>query len=166
VNVGCFQLQVSALPIGSACGPRVSCASLLLHIHHQPSHTPDNPIISPITHITAAMFRTSIVRSARAVAQVSARSYSTPAFRRAIPTPFAAARTVAPVSRITAVRCYAAGSGLNQEEVTGRILDLLKNFDKVRILETKENEKCYTDNVPPGLRPFESTNPLPHAIET
>jgi hypothetical protein len=165
VNVGCFQLQVSALPIGSACGPRVSCASLLLHIHHQPSHTPDNPIISPITHITAAMFRTSIVRSARAVAQVSARSYSTPAFRRAIPTPFAAARTVAPVSRITAVRCYAAGSGLNQEEVTGRILDLLKNFDKVRILETNENEKCYTDNVPPGLRPFESTNPLPHAIE-
>jgi hypothetical protein len=140
VNVGYFQLQVSALPIGSACGPRVSCASLLLHIHHQPSHTPDNPIISPITHITAALFRTSIVRSARAVAQVSARSYSTPAFRRAIPTPFAAARTVAPVSRITAVRCYAAGSGLNQEEVTGRILDLLKNFDKVRIHGTNGNE--------------------------
>lgn len=126
------------LPIGSACGPRVSCASLLLHIHHQPSHTPYIPIIYPITHITAAMFRTSIVRSARAVAQVSARSYSTPAFRRAIPTPFAAARTVAPVSRITAVRCYAAGSGLNQEEVTGRILDLLKNFDKVRIRTLKE----------------------------
>lgn len=79
------------------------------------------------------MFRTTIVRSARAVAQASTRSYSTPAFRRAIPTPFAAARTPAPVSRITAVRCYAAGSGLNQEEVTGRILDLLKNFDKVRL---------------------------------
>lgn len=79
------------------------------------------------------MFRSSIVRSARAVAQASARSYSTPAFRRAIPTPFAAAWTPAPVSRITAVRCYAAGSGLNQEEVTGRILDLLKNFDKVRM---------------------------------
>ncbi|KAM0714354.1 hypothetical protein Q7P37_010141 [Cladosporium fusiforme] len=76
------------------------------------------------------MFRTTIVRSARAVAQASTRSYSTPAFRRAIPTPFAA-RQIAPVSRITAVRCYAAGSGLNQEEVTGRILDLLKNFDKV-----------------------------------
>lgn len=83
------------------------------------------------------MFRTSIVRSARAVAQASARSYSTPAFRRAIPTPFAA-RTSAPVSRIAAVRCYAAGSGLNQEEVTGRILDLLKNFDKVRMNEKRE----------------------------
>lgn len=77
------------------------------------------------------MFRTSIVRSARAVAQTSARTYSTPAFRRAV-TPFAALRTPAPVSRITAVRCYAS-AGLNQEEVTGRILDLLKNFDKVRM---------------------------------
>lgn len=100
--------------------------------YHPPPQQPSQPI-SSITHTTIAMFRTSIVRSARAVAQASARSYSTPAFRRAIPTPFAAAWTPAPVSRITAVRCYAAGSGLNQEEVTGRILDLLKNFDKVRI---------------------------------
>ncbi|KIW03151.1 acyl carrier protein [Verruconis gallopava] len=30
-----------------------------------------------------------------------------------------------------AVRCYAASSGLSKEEVQGRILDLLKNFDKV-----------------------------------
>lgn len=92
-----------------------------------------HPAYTSISHTTAAMFRTSIARSARAVAQASARSYSTPAFRRAIPTPFASAWTPAPVSRITAVRCYAAGSGLNQEEVTGRILDLLKNFDKVRM---------------------------------
>ena len=100
--------------------------------YNPPPQQPSQPI-SPITHTTVAMFRSSIVRSARAVAQASARSYSTPAFRRAVPTPFAAAWTPAPVSRITAVRCYAAGSGLNQEEVTGRILDLLKNFDKVRM---------------------------------
>jgi NADH dehydrogenase (ubiquinone) 1 alpha/beta subcomplex 1 len=30
------------------------------------------------------------------------------------------------------VRYYASGSGLGKEEVTGRIVDLLKNFDKVR----------------------------------
>lgn len=100
--------------------------------YNPPPQHPSQPIF-PITYTTLAMFRSSIVRSARAVAQASARSYSTPAFRRAIPTPFAAAWTPAPVSRITAVRCYAAGSGLNQEEVTGRILDLLKNFDKVRM---------------------------------
>ena len=79
------------------------------------------------------MFRTAIVRSARAAAQASSRSYSTPAFRRAIPSSPFVARIPPPVSRIAAVRCYAAGSGLNQEEVTGRILDLLKNFDKVRM---------------------------------
>ncbi|KAJ4375063.1 mitochondrial acyl carrier protein [Neocucurbitaria cava] len=31
-----------------------------------------------------------------------------------------------------AVRCYAASAGLSQEEVSGRIMDLLKNFDKVQ----------------------------------
>jgi hypothetical protein len=31
-----------------------------------------------------------------------------------------------------AVRCYAASAGLSKDEVTGRIMDLLKNFDKVR----------------------------------
>jgi len=30
-----------------------------------------------------------------------------------------------------AVRCYAASAGLSKDEVTGRIMDLLKNFDKV-----------------------------------
>jgi NADH dehydrogenase (ubiquinone) 1 alpha/beta subcomplex 1 len=30
-----------------------------------------------------------------------------------------------------AVRCYAASAGLSKDEVQGRILDLLKNFDKV-----------------------------------
>lgn len=29
------------------------------------------------------------------------------------------------------IRCYAASSGLSKDEVQGRILDLLKNFDKV-----------------------------------
>jgi NADH dehydrogenase (ubiquinone) 1 alpha/beta subcomplex 1 len=80
------------------------------------------------------MFRTAIARSARVVAQSSSRSYSTPAFRRAIIPSAPFARIPAPVSRIAAVRCYAAGSGLNKDEVTGRILDLLKNFDKVRRL--------------------------------
>ena len=30
-----------------------------------------------------------------------------------------------------AARCYSASAGLSQDEVTGRIMDLLKNFDKV-----------------------------------
>lgn len=36
-----------------------------------------------------------------------------------------------PSTVLGAVRAYSAHAGLNQEEVQGRILDLLKNFDKV-----------------------------------
>jgi hypothetical protein len=39
-----------------------------------------------------------------------------------------------PSTYFQAVRCYAASAGLNQDEVTGRIMDLLKNFDKVGTL--------------------------------
>jgi hypothetical protein len=40
-------------------------------------------------------------------------------------------RQTTPSPYLQAVRCYAASAGLSQEEVTGRIMDLLKNFDKV-----------------------------------
>jgi NADH dehydrogenase (ubiquinone) 1 alpha/beta subcomplex 1 len=33
--------------------------------------------------------------------------------------------------RFQAARCYAASAGLSKEEITGRVLELLKNFDKV-----------------------------------
>jgi NADH dehydrogenase (ubiquinone) 1 alpha/beta subcomplex 1, acyl-carrier protein len=32
------------------------------------------------------------------------------------------------------VRCYASGGGLQEDEVKGRIMDLLKNFDKVGLV--------------------------------
>ncbi|CAK4031746.1 acyl carrier [Lecanosticta acicola] len=75
------------------------------------------------------MFRTALLRSARTL---SARA-AVPAFRTAaIRSPFITSRVSSPATTISAVRCYASGSGLGQEEVTGRILDLLKNFDKVQ----------------------------------
>jgi NADH dehydrogenase (ubiquinone) 1 alpha/beta subcomplex 1 len=48
-----------------------------------------------------------------------------------VASPFVSTRISSPAVSISAVRCYASASGLGQEEVTGRILDLLKNFDKV-----------------------------------
>jgi hypothetical protein len=38
-----------------------------------------------------------------------------------------------PSTYFQAVRCYSASAGLSQTEVTGRIMDLLKNFDKVHL---------------------------------
>ncbi|KAI5363985.1 Putative Acyl carrier protein (ACP) [Septoria linicola] len=76
------------------------------------------------------MFRTALLRATRAAAQSSARA--APVARTVVRSPFVTSRVSSPATRIAAIRCYASSSGLGQEEVTGRILDLLKNFDKVQ----------------------------------
>ncbi|PPJ51350.1 hypothetical protein CBER1_10057 [Cercospora berteroae] len=76
------------------------------------------------------MFRTALLRATRAAAQSSVRA--APVARTAVRSPFVTSRISSPAPRIAAIRCYASSSGLGQEEVTGRILDLLKNFDKVQ----------------------------------
>lgn len=43
------------------------------------------------------------------------------------------AKQIAPSARFQAVRCYASSAGLAKDEVEGRIMDLLKNFDKVMV---------------------------------
>lgn len=78
------------------------------------------------------MYRPTLLRLARsAVAQARPRPAVTAAIQR---TPFltVSSRRTPAVNIISAVRCYASSSGLSKDEVTGRILDLLKNFDKVR----------------------------------
>ena len=76
------------------------------------------------------MYRTAFLRAARSAAQATTR-VQRPAFQRAVQTPFIQPRISLPATAFSAVRCYASASGLAQDEVTGRILDLLKNFDKV-----------------------------------
>ena len=38
---------------------------------------------------------------------------------------------ITPTFAVSSIRCYSAHAGLSKEEVQGRIMDLLKNFDKV-----------------------------------
>lgn len=47
-------------------------------------------------------------------------------------TSFVQSKPMTPSVYFQAARCYSASAGLSQDEVTGRIMDLLKNFDKVR----------------------------------
>ncbi|KXJ86366.1 acyl carrier protein-like protein [Microdochium bolleyi] len=74
------------------------------------------------------MFRTAIIRSAAAASRVAAR----PMAARA---PFAVRAAVAPAmpkfAAAKSVRMYSAASGLNQQEVEGRIVGILNGFDKV-----------------------------------
>ncbi|KAH8593752.1 acyl carrier protein-like protein [Bisporella sp. PMI_857] len=75
------------------------------------------------------MFRSALLRSARsATSQVTRRSGAIA--RPVSQTPFVTKSQWVP-SAFQAVRCYSAAAGLERAEVEGRIVDLLKNFDKV-----------------------------------
>lgn len=76
------------------------------------------------------MFRTAILRSARALPRLTAaRSAAiTPVTR---PSSLLRPSQFAPAASIPTFRFYSAPAGLSKSEVEGRIIDLLKNFDKV-----------------------------------
>jgi len=73
------------------------------------------------------MFRTAVLRSARSAACQTVRLS---AIARPAASSFVTKSQFAP-SQFQAVRCYSAAAGLQKDEVESRILDLLKNFDKV-----------------------------------
>ncbi|KAJ5218969.1 uncharacterized protein N7498_001068 [Penicillium cinerascens] len=76
------------------------------------------------------MFRSAIVRSLRASAPRAA--VKTPAPFQIRSSPIAArVPQFTPCFVSQTVRAYSAPAGLNKEEVEGRIVNLLKNFDKV-----------------------------------
>merc|ERR1712130_1043701 len=98
-----------------------------------PSGSRDQPITHLPYHsqlLAVTMFRTAVLRSVRCAAQASTR-VQRPAVQTAFRAPFVQSRISTPATSISAIRSYASSSGLSQDEVTGRILDLLKNFDKV-----------------------------------
>lgn len=83
---------------------------------------------------TIIMFRSAVIRSLRLSVPRVARAASP--VSRQVPAVSSIARQAqfAPSFSYQAIRSYSAPAGLNQTEVQGRIVDLLKNFDKVRTL--------------------------------
>ncbi|KAG4439390.1 hypothetical protein IFR05_005139 [Cadophora sp. M221] len=75
------------------------------------------------------MFRTALLRSARSATRQAAQKSGAIA-RPASQSSLLSQSRFAP-SAFQAVRCYSAAAGLGKDEVEGRIVDLLKNFDKV-----------------------------------
>ncbi|TVY21959.1 Mitochondrial acyl carrier protein [Lachnellula arida] len=75
------------------------------------------------------MFRTVLLRSARSATCQAVRR-SSPIARPALASSLVKQSQFAP-SAFQAARCYSAAAGLEKPEVEGRIIDLLKNFDKV-----------------------------------
>lgn len=82
------------------------------------------------------MFRSAIVRSLRASVP---RAVRTPAPFQVRSSPIARPSQIAPAFSFQPSRLYSAAAGLKKEEVEGRIVNLLKNFDKVS-RETRAEE--------------------------
>lgn len=80
-------------------------------------------------HQRFIMYRTAAVRALRAATRAPVLR-QTPILRQ---TPFLQSSKVAPSFAIQSIRCYSAPAGLSKDEVQGRIMDLLKNFDKVSL---------------------------------
>lgn len=84
----------------------------------------------PHPAIPPTMFRTALLRSARQAIRAAPRCQA-PIGRPVARSSLFQAKQITPAARFQAVRCYASSSGLSKDEVEGRIMDLLKNFDKV-----------------------------------
>ncbi|KAJ9611306.1 mitochondrial acyl carrier protein [Cladophialophora chaetospira] len=76
------------------------------------------------------MMRTGAVRALYAATRTQA-IRQLPAFRSQISTSLLQSSRVTPSFVAQSIRCYSAPAGLSKDEVQGRIMDLLKNFDKV-----------------------------------
>ncbi|KAI1608977.1 NADH dehydrogenase 1 alpha/beta subcomplex 1 [Exophiala viscosa] len=76
------------------------------------------------------MIRAGAVRALYAVTRTQV-PRQLPAFRNQISSSLLQSSRTAPSFAITSIRCYSAPAGLSKDEVQGRIMDLLKNFDKV-----------------------------------
>jgi hypothetical protein len=84
-----------------------------------------------LIYLFSTMFRSAIVRSLRASAPRVAVKTPAPFQIRSSPIAVRASQFT-PCFINQGVRCYSAPAGLNKSEVEGRIVNLLKNFDKVR----------------------------------
>jgi hypothetical protein len=71
-------------------------------------------------------------------------------------------KQITPSTYFQAVRCYAASAGLSKDEVTGRIMDLLKNFDKVRVLRAGTKDMANSCSGPGHFKGTKSRYLLVH----
>lgn len=76
------------------------------------------------------MLRTALFQSVRCASRLAVRT-RLPVSRAIAPCLAVKSSPTAPLTNVQASRWYSAPAGLSEQEVEGRIMDLLKNFDKV-----------------------------------
>lgn len=129
-EIGCALIGQEYCCLGRSCN-LVGIAKLDIDQHCR--HSSSSPLQITSLSPPIKMLRTVAVRALRASStrQVTRRLMN--ARSQSITSSFRSSR-IAPTFAVSSIRCYSAPSGLAKEEVQGRIMDLLKNFDKVRNL--------------------------------
>ena len=112
--------MISALHAGRASSQKVSSVEL-----------PNDFLTTHTVTESVTMLRTALFQSARRASRLTART-RLPTPRAVAPCFAVRSSRITPSTTIQASRWYSAPAGLSQQEVEGRIMDLLKNFDKVR----------------------------------
>ncbi|MCJ1246539.1 Acyl carrier protein, mitochondrial [Trapelia coarctata] len=92
------------------------------------------------------MFRSAIIQSARCTSKITTRS-STQIPRSIAPSAYAILSRSSPSTRFQPARCYSAPAGLSRQEIEGRIMDLLKNFDKVSDASKLSNTSHFSNDL-------------------
>ncbi|KAH7119143.1 acyl carrier protein-like protein [Dendryphion nanum] len=92
------------------------------------------------------MFRTALLRSARQAVRAAPRIQA-PIARPVAQSPLLQSKQITPSFSFQGVRCYSASAGLSQDEVQGRIMDLLKNFDKVQDVSKLNGESHFHNDL-------------------
>ncbi|KAF2152487.1 mitochondrial acyl carrier protein [Myriangium duriaei CBS 260.36] len=89
------------------------------------------------------MLRTAVLRCARQASIRVSRPITQSVFRPA----FSLSSNAGRVAAIPSIRFYSAHAGLAKDEVEGRILDLLKNFDKVSDASKLSGSSHFTNDL-------------------
>ena len=97
-------------------------------LQHRPSSITASASLLHLYNLQFNMMRTAVLRCARQASIRASRPVSQSILRPTLALPSKVGR----VAAIPSIRFYSAHAGLAKDEVEGRILDLLKNFDKVR----------------------------------
>ncbi|EFE43938.1 hypothetical protein TRV_01261 [Trichophyton verrucosum HKI 0517] len=86
------------------------------------------------------MFRSAVIRSLRVSVPRVARVASPVSRQAPVAASIARQAQFAPRFAYQAIRQYSAPAGLSEQEVQGRIIDLLKNFDNINVESHFQND--------------------------
>ncbi|MCJ1296134.1 hypothetical protein MMC34_007699 [Xylographa carneopallida] len=92
------------------------------------------------------MFRTAFLQSVRYASRYAHGSQA-PILRPVVPATYGIVTRSSPIRNLQPARCYSAPAGLSKEEVEGRIMDLLKNFDKVSDASKLSNASHFSNDL-------------------